>query len=137
MTGHQPHPGTGKTMMGQVVEKVSIENVLKGIGVTCVETVDPLNHALAVETVRKTADLPGVKAIIFRSPCVALFRTEKRMTVNPDACIGCKKCIREIGCPALSFRDGKAVTDPAQCNGCSLCAQLCPAGAISGGDPHE
>ena len=137
MTGHQPHPGTGRTMMGQVVEKVSIENVLKGIGVTCVETVDPLNHALAVETVRKTTDLPGVKAIIFRSPCVALFRTEKRMTVNPDACIGCKKCIREIGCPALSFRDGKAVTDPAQCNGCSLCAQLCPAGAISGGDPHE
>ena len=35
------------------------------------------------------------------------------------------------------FRDGKAVVDPAQCNGCTLCAQLCPAGAISGGESHE
>jgi indolepyruvate ferredoxin oxidoreductase alpha subunit len=137
MTGHQPHPGTGRTMMGEVVEKVSIENVLKGIGVTAVETVDPLNHALAVETVRKTADLPGVKAIIFRSPCVALFRASSRVTVDPEKCIGCKKCIREIGCPALSCRDGKAVVDAAQCNGCTLCAQLCPVGAIAGGESHE
>ena len=136
MTGHQPHPGTGHTMMGEVVEKVSIENVLRGIGVTAVETVDPLNHALAVETVRKTADLPGVKAIIFRSPCVALFRPSSRVSVDASACVGCKKCIREIGCPALSFRDGKAVVDPAQCNGCTLCAQLCPAHAISGGEAH-
>ena len=119
------------------MEKVSIENVLRGIGVTAVETVDPLNHALAVETVRKTADLPGVKAVIFRSPCVALFRSSKQVSVDPDACVGCRKCIREIGCPALSFRDGKVLVDPAQCNGCTLCAQLCPAGAIRGGESHE
>ena len=124
-------------MMGEVVEKVSIENVLKGIGVTAVETVDPLNFPLAVETVRRMADLPGVKAIIFQSPCVALFRSSARVTIDPDKCVGCKKCIREIGCPALSFRDGKAVTDAAQCNGCTLCAQLCPAGAITGGESHE
>ena len=136
MTGHQPHPGTGRTMMGEVVEKVSIENILRGIGVTAVETVDPLNHTLAVETVRRIADLPGVKAIIFRSPCVALFRTSAQACVDPDVCIGCKKCIREIGCPALSFRNGKAEVDPAQCNGCTLCAQLCPAHAITGGEPH-
>ena len=133
MTGHQPHPGTGKTMMGQVVEKVSIENVLRGIGVTAVETVDPLNHPLAVETVRRVADLPGVKAIVFRSPCVALFRASSRVTVDPAVCVGCKKCIREIGCPALSISEGKAVVDPGQCNDCTLCAQLCPVGAIGGG----
>ena len=137
MTGHQPHPGTGRTMMGDVVEKVSIEQVLRGIGVTAVETVDPLNYKLAVETVRKTADLPGVKAIIFRSPCVALFRSSAQVSIDPAACVGCKKCIREIGCPALSFRDGRAVVDPAQCNGCTLCAQLCPAGAITGGAAHD
>ena len=28
MTGHQPHPGTGRTIMGDIVEAVSIENVL-------------------------------------------------------------------------------------------------------------
>ncbi len=136
MTGHQPHPGTGRTVMGQVVEKVSIESVLRGIGVKEVKTADPLNLALAVETVRKTAALPGVKAIIFRSPCVALFRASGQVRVDPAVCIGCGKCIREIGCPALSLQDGKAVVDAAQCNGCTLCAQLCPVKAITGGEPH-
>ena len=137
MTGHQPHPGTGRTMMGDIVEKVSIENILRGIGVTAVETVDPLNLKATVEAVRKTADLPGVKAVIFRSPCVALFRSPAQVQIDPAVCVGCKKCIREIGCPALSLREGKAVADPAQCNGCGLCAQLCPVGAISGGETHE
>ena len=58
MTGHQPHPGTGRTMMGQAVEKVSIENVLRGIGLTVVETVDPLDHAAAVACVRRVVDEP-------------------------------------------------------------------------------
>ena len=136
MTGHQPHPGTGRTMMGQVVDKVSIENVLRGVGVAAVETVDPLNHALAVETVRRVADLPGVKAVIFRSPCVALFRSSAQVSADPEKCIGCKKCIREIGCPALSMAGGKISVDPAQCNGCALCARICPVGALSGGEKH-
>ena len=136
MTGHQPHPGTGKTMMGEIVAKVSIENVLRGVGVEAVETVNPLNHALAVETVKRVAALPGVKAVIFRSPCVVLCKPQGRVTIDPDTCVGCKKCIREIGCPALTFANGKAAADPAQCVGCGLCAQLCPAKAIQGGERH-
>ena len=130
MTGHQPHPGTGRTMMGEVVEKVSIENVLRGIGVTEVVTVDPLDHARAVEAVRGIAGLPGVKAVIFRSPCIALSKPQGCLSVDAAKCIGCKKCIREIGCPALSISGGKAVIDPAQCTGCGLCAQLCPVHAM-------
>ena len=136
MTGHQPHPGTGKTMMGEVVAKVSIENVLRGVGVEHVETVDPLNHALAVETVKRLAALPGVKAVIFKSPCVVLAKPQGRVTIDPETCVGCKKCIREIGCPALTFKEGKAAVDPAQCTGCGLCAQLCPVKAIRGGEHH-
>ena len=136
MTGHQPHPGTGKTMMGEIVAQVSIENALRGVGVAAVETVDPLNHALAVDTVKRMAALPGVKAVIFKSPCVVLSKPQGRVTIDPDTCVGCKKCIREIGCPALTFSGGKAAADPAQCVGCGLCAQLCPAQAIQGGERH-
>ncbi len=136
MTGHQPHPGTGRTMMGEVVEKVSIEKVLRGIGLSVVETADPLNLPAAVELVRRVAAEPGVKAIIFRSPCVALKKPQGRVTIDPERCVGCRKCIREIGCPALSFDGQKAVVDIAQCTGCSLCAQLCPTGAITGGESH-
>ena len=134
MTGHQPHPGTGRTAMGDIVEKISIENILRGIGVAEVVTVDPLDHARAVEAVRKTADLPGVKAIIFRSPCIALSKPERKASVDAARCIGCKKCIREIGCPALSMAEGKAAIDPGQCTGCGLCAGICPAGAITTGE---
>ncbi len=131
MTGHQPHPGTGRTVMGQVVEKVSIEKVLKAIGLKTVETVDPLDLKTAVEAVKRTADEPGVKAIIFRSPCIALSRPSARANVSTENCTGCRKCIRELGCPALTVKDGKAFIDASQCTGCMLCAKVCPFGAIS------
>lgn len=136
MTGHQPHPGTGHTMMGQVVEKVSIERVLRAIGLTVVETVDPLDHELAVETVRRVADEPGVKAIVFRSPCVVLARPKATSSVNAEKCVGCRLCVRELGCPALvpDAATGRVRIDAAQCTGCTLCEQICPTHAISGGE---
>ena len=134
MTGHQPHPGTGRTMMGEVVQKVSIEAVLRGIGLTVVETVDPLDHEAAVECVRRVADEPGVKAIIFKSPCVVLAKPTARSCVDRERCIGCMRCIKEIGCPALSLAGGKAVIDETLCTGCTLCEQICPVGAIGGGE---
>ena len=139
MTGHQPHPGTGRTVMGQVVEKVSIERVLRAIGLTVVETVDPLDYALSVETVKRVADEPGVKAIIFRSPCIAITKPKGRSHVDPDKCVGCGKCIRELGCPAIILdSDGKkAKIDTSVCTGCTLCEQLCPVKAISGGMKND
>lgn len=135
MTGHQPHPGTGRNMMGNVVDKISIEKILEGMGVKKIVTVDPLRLADAVAAVRECVELPGVKAIIFKSPCVALAKPKRSVTIS-EACIGCKKCIREIGCPALIVRDGSVAVDASLCTGCGLCAQICPVGAIGGAD-HE
>lgn len=137
MTGHQPHPGTGHTMMGEIVEKISIEKILHAIGLTVVETVNPLNLDEAVACVRNMADQPGVKAIIFKSPCIALTKPSGKSTVDNEKCIGCQKCIRQLGCPALIMNDGKAAIDQSQCTGCSLCEQVCPVGAISGGNKNE
>ena len=69
MTGHQPHPGTGHTMMGEFTDKINIENILRGIGVETVVRQDPFKLDEAVETVKRVADEPGVKAIIFEAPC--------------------------------------------------------------------
>ena len=132
MTGHQPHPGTGHTMMGEVVAKVNIKAVLQGIGVTAVETVNPLDLAKSIEVVRKMAGMPGVKAIIFKYPCIAITKPEGKMAVDIDKCVGCRKCIREIGCPGLIIRDGQVTIDESLCTGCGLCSQICPFEAIGG-----
>ena len=136
MTGHQPHPGTGRTMMGEVVAKVSIEAVLRGIGLEFVETVDPLNLEKAVDTVKRAQEVPGVKAIIFKSPCVAITKPKGKAFIDPEKCIGCRKCIREIGCPGIVINDGFVCIDDSLCTGCGLCAQICPVGAI-GGEVHD
>ena len=133
MTGHQPHPGTGRNMMATPVEKISIEKILLAVGVTKVITVDPLDLDASVAAVKECAELKGVKAIIFKSPCVAITKPDKKLRVDSDQCIGCLRCIKEIGCPALSVSDGKAVIDENLCTGCGLCAKLCPVEAIGGG----
>ena len=136
MTGHQPHPGTGQTMMGEVVSKVSIEAILKGIGLEFVETVNPLELDKAVDAVKRASEQKGVKAVIFKSPCIAIVKPDKALTIDQDKCIGCKRCIKEIGCPGIVINDGKVCIDPGLCTGCGLCAQLCPVKAIGamGGD---
>lgn len=130
MTGHQPHPGTGHTMMGEVVSRVNIESVLRGIGLTTVETVDPLDLKAAIACVKQVAAQPGVKAIIFKSPCIAVTKPAGSMKVIPETCINCKKCIRELGCPALIIADGTVRIDASLCTGCGLCSRVCPVGAI-------
>ncbi len=131
MTGHQPHPGTGRNMMGHDVGAVSITRILEGIGLKKIVTVDPLDLKGAIEAVKGCAEIKGVKAIIFKSPCIALERSDKKCSVS-DKCIGCNKCINETGCPALSINEGRVEIDQSLCTGCTLCAQVCPMNAIGG-----
>ena len=132
MTGHQPHPGIGRNMMGQIVDKVDIKKVLEGIGVHKVITVNPLNLKESIDAINECEKLPGVKAIIFKSPCIAISKPDKKLAIS-EKCIQCKKCIREIGCPALITVDGKVTIDESLCTGCGLCSQICPVSAIGGG----
>lgn len=129
MTGHQPHPGTGRNMMGNVVDKVDIAKILEAVGLTKIVTVNPLDLEASVKAVRECAAVPGVKAIIFKSPCVAITKPAGLRKVN-DNCIGCQRCISEIGCPGLIIVDGQTKIDANLCTGCGLCSQICPVGAI-------
>jgi len=132
MTGHQPHPGTGKTMMGNVVDKVDMVALLQALGLTAVEVVDPFDQEKSIQTVQKLADQPGVKAIVFRSPCAVLIPGKTAAEIDRSRCIGCRKCIRSLGCPGIVLREGKVVIDSALCTGCGLCATVCPVQAIGG-----
>lgn len=134
MTGHQPHPATGITMMREVTEKVSIEKILNAIGLTSVETVNPLDLQASLEAVNRAAGKKGVKAIIFQAPCIAVSKPGKQYQVKEEKCIGCRKCINELGCPAITLKDGRAAIEESLCYGCGLCAQVCPVSAIGRGE---
>ncbi len=136
MTGHQPHPGTGRTMMGQIVDKVNIEAVLRGIGLKTVETVNPLELDKAIDTVKRISAEKGVKSIIFKSPCAVLIKSQKPFVIDSNKCINCKKCINSLGCPGIIISDSNVRIDESLCTGCGLCSQVCPVNAI-GGEQNE
>ena len=79
----------------------------------------------------------GVRAIIFKAPCIAVTKPKAPLHVDQDSCIGCKKCIKELGCPAIVLNNGNVCIDSSMCTGCGLCSQVCPVTAITGGEDHE
>ena len=118
--------------MGEVVEKIDPVKVLEGIGVTEVVCLDPMDLATSVPEVQRVSALPGVKAVIFRYPCIALFKPTEYCEVDQSECINCRRCIKELGCPALFIKDGHVEIDPGTCTGCGLCNQVCPKKCIGG-----
>ncbi len=142
MTGSQPHPGTGVTLMGEKRRPIVIEEVLHGLGVQHIGFANPHSLETSVAAARAAIDYDGPSAIIFRAPCIQLKKPDAPVVINDDACTGCKKCITSIGCPGIGFDEGlrgpksgergQAFVDGSLCDGCALCVQVCPFGAIEG-----
>lgn len=132
MTGNQPHPGTGSTMMGSTSPKISIPNVLSALGVCEIRRVNPFEREKAKEAVIDLMDKKGVRAILFEAPCIVALKETRVCVVDQERCTGCKLCIRKIGCPAITMDLGKALIDEALCTGCELCIDLCAFKAIGG-----
>lgn len=130
MTGSQPHPGIGDTLMGQHNTPIPIRPVLEAMGVKTIVTCDPLDFDAARAAVSSVMDAPGVSAVIFESPCISLFRALEPAQVITEKCVGCETCIVKTGCPALVNDEGVTRIDAKLCFGCDLCVSYCPVSAI-------
>ncbi|WP_292391118.1 indolepyruvate ferredoxin oxidoreductase subunit alpha [Methanosarcina sp. UBA5] len=132
MTGHQPHPGVGVTVLGNVSKAIEIADVVRSCGVESirtVNTVDPDSLESCVKAAKEAMNFKGPSVIVFKGKCVGITKPDKYYKIKPEACTGCGLCIKELGCPALTLTVDKPVIQDS-CSGCGLCAQICPSEAI-------
>jgi indolepyruvate ferredoxin oxidoreductase alpha subunit len=139
MTGHQPHPGTGTTGMGEPAEEVKIEDIALACGVKHVKVVDPYNMKELESTVKEFLKNDTVSVIVARHKCYLLEQREKRKkgieTTTFKLAEGLtddeKKILKEYACPAI-YEDekGNIQIDESICAGCASCTQLLSPGKI-------
>jgi indolepyruvate ferredoxin oxidoreductase alpha subunit len=143
MTGNQPHPGMGKTVRGEAVEKISIPAVVSALGVRDMARVNPFDLKASEGAVREVLEKKGVRVIIFEGPCIALSVRKGSCAIDPSRCTGCMVCVKKLGCPAISPAadqaegGARARIDPALCTGCGICKEVCAFAAIAGPSARE
>jgi indolepyruvate ferredoxin oxidoreductase alpha subunit len=131
MTGHQEHPGTGKTLLGTETVEAKIEDIARACGIRNVEIVNPWHLKPTIDTLRTALESDEAWLIVSRGACP--LATRQRLgpprAVDQELCTVCKACLK-LGCPAIEF-DGEHVSiNDLLCNGCSMCQQVCTSKAI-------
>ncbi len=129
MTGHQDHPATGKTCMGDPAPQLDLEALCLACGVAKVDVVDPYDMAACEAVLRDALADSRERVVIARRACIMKERVLDAKPLSVSDCRGCGKCLG-LGCPAIVKSEGKAVIDRTQCVGCKLCKDVCPFGCI-------
>ena len=133
MTGHQEHPGTGKTAMGEATVAASIEAIAAACGMKRIRVVNPYDQEAMHAALAEELAAPEPSLIISRAPCILKERSAVKppLRIDPAACRNCRSCLK-VGCPAIetTAREEKPAINPAACTGCGLCRSACRFSAI-------
>jgi len=139
MTGHQPHPGSHVTALGETAYSVPLTELIKRLDIP-VTIRDPYEVEETTATILNLLDQGGLQVLVLQRACalVAAKEQERRpLLVDQERCLGdacgCDRvCSRLFSCPANVWDDatGKARIDEVICTGCGVCASVCPQGAI-------
>jgi len=133
MTGHQEHPGTGKSIDGEPAPQVDIEALCRSLGIEHVRVINPLDLDETLSCLKEEMAYDGISVIITRYPCIIADRSvwHQPLEVNEEICDSCGVCFK-VACPGLEKdQDGeKTRINPLLCIGCQACLQTCKTGAI-------
>lgn len=77
MTGHQPNPGMGKTLMGENTEELRIEEIAKSCGVKNIKVLDPIDMKDLENTVREFLLKDEISLIVCKRICALLAKRQK------------------------------------------------------------
>ncbi len=154
MTGHQPHPGMERDLMGNPTFGQDIEKVLGGLTKGLDVSIARVNPELREDYREILEDMilePGVKFVIADKECGITYHrrkrqelsrqkakrgylpVQKRINVNDHTCEYCLECTRLTGCPGLAIEETpygpKMSTDLSYCVSDMACTRIkaCPA----------
>ena len=135
MTGHQPHPGVDMDALKMDgYNRISIEAVVRAIGVSHVTLVQPFKVKKSIEAIREALAFKGVSVIISQEICTLYARSlgalKQRAFQVSDRCTNHRDCLNELACPAFYLEGERVRIDADACVGCAVCAQICPENAI-------
>ena len=135
MTGHQPHPGVDMTKLNmEGYGRVSIEKVVRAIGVEHVTVIKPYKVKKSIEAIKEAISYKGISVIISEEVCALYANALKLPKRKPfhvsDKCKNHKTCIDSLACPAFYIWQERVKIDANLCTGCAVCAQICPENAI-------
>ncbi len=135
MTGHQPNPGVDMTRLNMDnFGKVSIEAVVRAIGVDHVTVIKPYKVKKSIGAIKEAIAYKGVSVIISEEICALYANALKLPKHKPfhvsKKCKDHKDCINSLACPAFYIWNDRVKIDVNMCTGCAVCAQLCPENAI-------
>lgn len=135
MTGHQPNPGVDMTRLSKDnYGKVSIEAVVKAIGVEHVTIIKPYKVKKSIGAIKEAINYEGVSVIISEEICALYANALKLPRHKPfqisSKCTNQRDCIDSLACPAFYIWNDRVKIDANMCTGCAVCAQLCPENAI-------
>ncbi|RLC05835.1 MAG: indolepyruvate ferredoxin oxidoreductase [Deltaproteobacteria bacterium] len=130
MTGHQDHAG----------EEISIESLLKGLGIENVFLCDTYKQEKLTDLVKTAMRIDGISVVIASHPCMLKFTRlqrkkpgfiQKHITIDQETCNQTHDCVEQFGCPTFIRNPDQSVDINLDlCIGDGSCRPSCPQQAI-------
>jgi indolepyruvate ferredoxin oxidoreductase alpha subunit len=156
MTGQQENPASRTNIRGEPNPRMSIQGVLREMGVKWVRQTDPYDLKASIGAFKEAlaARGKGLRVIVSHAECqlerqrrlkpersAALARGETvedvKLGVDEEVCTGDHSCMRLNGCPSLTvkagpnpLREDPIATIANSCVGCGLCGEVAHAALL-------